>query len=129
MLRFLVEHSGGKTLHPSQRWVVRAMRALELRYMAAAREEGVQRYNLEVHAQQLAHELLQADADAGATKFEEGSQPKAAKASASAPSTEPRADRVVAGAADEASPDVRVLEVVPTAEPRLDPEVEAELGL
>ena len=29
-------------------WQVRAMRALELRYQAAAREESVQRFNLEV---------------------------------------------------------------------------------
>ena len=29
----------------------------------------------------------------------------------------------------EASPGVRVLEVVPSAEPRLDPKLEAELGL
>ena len=57
VVRLLMEHAGGKTLHPSQRWVVRAMRALELRYQAAAREEGVQRFNLEVHAHQLAHDL------------------------------------------------------------------------
>ena len=44
------EHAGGKTLPSSQRWVVRAMRALELRYQAAAREESVQRFNLEVSA-------------------------------------------------------------------------------
>lgn len=57
VLRLLSEYAGGKTLHPSQMWVVRAMRGLELRYQAAAREEGVQRFKLEVHAQQLAHDL------------------------------------------------------------------------
>ena len=57
ILRLLADYAGGKTLHPSQHWVVRAMRALELRYQAAAREEGVQRFNLEVHANQLAHDL------------------------------------------------------------------------
>lgn len=59
VLRLLTEYAGGKTLHPSQQWVVRAMRALELRYQSAAREEGVQRFNLEVHANQLAHDLGQ----------------------------------------------------------------------
>jgi hypothetical protein len=59
VLRLLKSHAGGKTLHPSQHWVVRAMRALELRYQAAAREESVQRFNLEVHAHQLAHDLAQ----------------------------------------------------------------------
>ena len=62
VLSFLIEHSGGKTLHPSQGWVVRAMRALELRYQAQAREEAVQRYNLEVHATRLAHDLGAAQA-------------------------------------------------------------------
>ena len=57
VLSLLAEYAGGKTLHPSQKWVVRAMRALELRYQAAARTESVQRYNLELHAHQLAHDL------------------------------------------------------------------------
>ena len=57
VLRLLTEYAGGKTLHSSQQWVVRAMRALELRYQASAREEGVQRFNLEVHCNQLAHDL------------------------------------------------------------------------
>ena len=55
VLRLLMEHAGGKTLHPTQQWVVRAMRALELRYQAAAREEGVQRFNLEVRPRAAAH--------------------------------------------------------------------------
>lgn len=57
VLGLLAEYAGGKTLHPSQQWIVRAMRALELRYQAAGRAEAVQRFNLEVHSQQLAHEL------------------------------------------------------------------------
>ena len=57
VLGLLAEHAGGKTLHHSQQWVVRAMRALELRYQASAREEAAQRFNLEVHAHELAHEL------------------------------------------------------------------------
>ena len=57
VVRLLADYAGGKTLFPSQHWVVRAMRALELRYQAAAREEAVQRFNLEVHANQLAHDL------------------------------------------------------------------------
>ena len=43
VLGLLAEHAGGKTLHHSQQWVVRAMRALELRYQASAREEAAQR--------------------------------------------------------------------------------------
>ena len=57
VLSLLAQYAGGKTLHPSQQWIVRAMRALELRYQAAGRAEAVQRFNLEVHAQQLAYDL------------------------------------------------------------------------
>ena len=57
VLGLLAEYAGGKTLHHSQQWVVRAMRALELRYQASARAEAVQRFNLEVHAHELANEL------------------------------------------------------------------------
>ena len=48
VLRDLIEHAGGKTLHPSQQWIARALRAVELRYQATARNEAVQRFNLEV---------------------------------------------------------------------------------
>jgi hypothetical protein len=57
VLKLLAEHAGGKMLQPSQQWVVRSMRALELRYQTAAREEAMQRFNLEVHANRLAHDL------------------------------------------------------------------------
>ena len=57
VLQVLGEFAGGKTLHHSQQWVVRAMRALELRYQAAAKAEALQRFNLEVHAHELAHDL------------------------------------------------------------------------
>ena len=48
VLRDLIEHAGGKTLHPSQQWIARALRAVELRYQATARNEAVHRFNLEV---------------------------------------------------------------------------------
>ena len=59
-----------------------------------------------------AQELLRART---AAKGEGRSAPQAAKASAPASSAESRDERV-AGAAREASPDVRVVEVVPGAE-------------
>ena len=62
-----------------------------------------------------AQELLRART---AAKGEGRSAPQAAKASEPASSAEPRDERV-AGAAGEASPDVRVVDVVPGAEPRL----------
>ena len=57
VLTLLSEFAGGKTLHHSQHWVVRAMRALELRYQASAKRDGEERFKLEMHAHGLAQEL------------------------------------------------------------------------
>jgi len=64
VLEILNKHSGGRTLPPSQQWVVRAMRALEYHYQCISKDEGVRRYRLEVQVAELNAKLEEKSAEA-----------------------------------------------------------------